>query len=60
MVALVPIASFFRKVRRALTPPGNRPPVDEAGATLKPPTAVEPQSMGGANLEQQSHWSAGP
>jgi hypothetical protein len=56
----VPIASFFRKVRRALTPPGNRPPLDEAGASLKPPTGVEPQSTGGANLEQQSHWSAGP
>ena len=54
------IASFFRKLGRSLTPPGNRPPVDEAGETTAAPAGVEPQSMGGANLDQQSHWSAGP
>jgi hypothetical protein len=56
----VPIASFFRRLKRALTPPGNRPPLDEAGGTQAGPTGLEPQSMGGANLDQQSHWSAGP
>jgi hypothetical protein len=45
---LVPIASFLRRLKRLLTPPGNRPPVDEAGQTrpgLKGGETGSPGSM---------------
>ncbi len=41
------IVSLLRRLMRALTPPGNRPPVDEAGETRAAPTGMEPGSPGG-------------
>ena len=56
----MPIVSFLRSLKRALTPPGNRPPVDEAGETRDAPTGLEPQSMGGEKLNEVNRWSGGP
>jgi hypothetical protein len=56
----VPIVSFLRRLKRALTPPGNRPPIDAAGETRDAPTGMEPQSMGGEKLNEMNQWSGGP
>jgi hypothetical protein len=53
---LVPIASFLRRLKRAVTPPGNRPPIDQAGQTRKAPTGLEPPSMGGERQEATDRW----
>jgi hypothetical protein len=57
---LVPIVSFLRKHKHALTPPGNRPSIDAAGETRDAPTGMEPQSMGGEKLHEMNRWSGGP
>jgi hypothetical protein len=56
----VPIVSFLRRLKRALTPPGNRPPIDAAGETRDAPTGMEPQSMGGEKLNEMNQLRGGP
>jgi hypothetical protein len=44
---LVSIVSFLRRLKRALTPPGNRPSLEESGEQSAAPTGMEPGSPGG-------------
>jgi hypothetical protein len=48
----VSVAAFFRRLKRGLTPPGNRPPIEEAGDTNAAPTGLEPPSPGGNAVDR--------
>ena len=53
------IVSFFRKLGRKLTPPGNRAPLQESGDQAGP-DGLENPSLGGQRVNTIESWQGKP